>query len=370
MSVSKNEILTVLRNIKHPETGQDIVAMGMVDDIWFEGKKTGFTLSFKRANDPFIESLRKACIQAIEKAFTEPLEIKENIKIKIPERKVIEKKDASKALKKVKNIIVIASGKGGVGKSTIATNLAVALAKVGSKVGLIDADIFGPSIPLMFNLENERPAVRKVDGEDLITPLEKFGVKVLSIGFFVNPKDALVWRGPMASSALKQLLQQAEWGELDYLIIDSPPGTSDIHLTLVQEMSITGAIIVSTPQKVAIADALKGIRMFTGKQINVPVLGLIENMAWFTPEELPNNKYYLFGKDGCNTLAQNENITLLGQIPIVQNVREGGDTGNPAALNENSIIGKVFKDLATNVIKVIEERNRNFEPTQKVEIKH
>jgi len=370
MSFSNTEILNALRNIRHPETGQDIVTMGMVDNIWFEGNKTGFTLSFKKANDPFVESLRKACVQEIEKTFGEQLQIRGNITIKLPEKKVVERKDTSKALENVKNIIVVASGKGGVGKSTIATNLSVALAKSGAKVGLVDADIFGPSIPLMFNLEDQRPLVRKIDGEDWITPVENFGVKVLSIGFFINQQDALVWRGPMASSALKQLLQQGEWGELDYLIIDSPPGTSDIHLTLVQEMSVTGAIIVSTPQQVAIADALKGIRMFTGKSINVPVLGLVENMSWFTPEELPNNKYYLFGKDGCKTLAQNENLPLLGQIPIVQSIREGGDTGNPAALDESTIIGKAFKELAANVIKAINERNSNLAPTEKVEIKH
>lgn len=370
MSFSNTDILNTLRTIIHPETGQSIVAMGMVDNIWFEGNKAGFTLSFKKANDPFIESLKRACVQAIEQKYPNQIEVRGNIEVKVPERKAVEKKDSSKALENVKNIIIVASGKGGVGKSTIAVNLSVALAKTGAKVGLVDADIYGPSIPLMFNLENQRPLVRKIDGEDWITPVENFGVKVLSIGFFINPQDALVWRGPMASSALKQLLQQGEWGELDYLIIDSPPGTSDIHLTLVQEMSVTGAIIVSTPQQVATADALKGIRMFTGKQINVPVLGLIENMAWFTPEELPNNKYYIFGKDGCKTLAQNENIAFLGQIPIVQSVREGGDTGYPAALDEDTIVGKAFKELAANVMHAIIERNRNFAPTQKVEIKH
>ncbi|HAF29839.1 MAG TPA: sodium:proton antiporter [Bacteroidales bacterium] len=369
MSYSKKQILDALRNVKHPETAQDIVSMGMVDDIWIEDTKAGFTLSFKKPNDPFVNSMQKVCIQAIEQHLGKDLDFTGNIKIRAPERKAIKNVQESQSLKGVKNIIAVASGKGGVGKSTVATNLSISLAKTGAKVGLIDADIYGPSIPKMFNVEGQRPFVRKVDDIEMITPVENYGVKVLSIGFFINPEDALVWRGAMATSAIKQLLNQAEWGELDYLVVDLPPGTSDIHLTLVQEVSVTGAIIVSTPQDVALADAIKGIKMFTGKQINVPILGLIENMSWFTPEELPNNKYYIFGKDGCKNLAEKENIPLLGQIPIVQSIREGGDYGNPAVLNEGSIVEKAFKDLSALVIKAIEDRNANEEPTKRVEIK-
>lgn len=368
MTYSNKQILDALRKVKHPETAQDIVSMGMVDDIWIDGSKAGFTLSFKKTNDPFENSMRKVCIQVLEQEFGGNLDFKGNIKIKTPEKKV-EKEQTTDALKGVKNIIAVASGKGGVGKSTIATNLAIALAKTGAKVGLIDADIYGPSIPKMFNVEGQRPFVRKIDGVDMIAPVENYGVKMLSIGFFINPEDALVWRGAMATSALKQLMHQGEWGEIDYMVVDLPPGTSDIHLTLVQEAAVTGAIIVSTPQDVALADALKGIKMFTGKHINVPILGLIENMAWFTPEELPENKYYIFGKDGCKKLAERENIALLGQIPIVQSIREGGDTGNPVAAYEDTITGKAFKELAAAVIKAVEQRNNNMQPTQKVEIK-
>ncbi|PLX17064.1 MAG: sodium:proton antiporter [Marinilabiliales bacterium] len=369
MSYSKKQILEALRTIKHPETAQDIVSMGMVDDIWIKDQKAVFTLSFKKPTDPFINSLQKVCLQVLEQHFGVELDFKGNIKINTPELKAKAPKHEAESLKDVKNIIAIASGKGGVGKSTVATNLAISLAKTGAKVGLIDADIYGPSIPKMFNVENQRPLVRKVKDVDLITPVENYGVKVLSIGFFVNPEDALVWRGAMATSALKQLIHQSEWGELDYLVIDLPPGTSDIHLTLVQETSVTGAIIVSTPQDVALADAVKGIKMFTGKHINVPILGLIENMSWFTPEELPDNKYYIFGKDGCKNLAAKEKIPFLGQIPIVQSIREGGDFGNPASLNKGSIVESAFNNLTAAVIKVVEERNNNLEPTKRVEIK-
>lgn len=370
MSYSNKEILDALRNVKHPETSQDIVTMGMVDDIWVKGKTAGFTLSFKKPNDPFMNSMRKVCIQALEQHLGTDLDFKGNIQLKTPEKKVTKGIENTESLKGVKNIIAVASGKGGVGKSTVATNLAISLAKTGAKVGLIDADIYGPSIPKMFNLEGQRPFVQKVGDVDMITPIESYGVKVLSIGFFINPEDALVWRGAMATSAIKQLIHQADWGEIDYMVVDLPPGTSDIHLTLVQEVAVTGAIIVSTPQDVALADALKGIKMFTGKHINVPILGLIENMSWFTPEELPNNKYYIFGKDGCKNLAKKENIPLLGQIPIVQSIREGGDFGNPAVLNVGSPVEKAFKELTALVIKAIENRNANEEPTKRVEMKN
>ncbi len=259
---------------------------------------------------------------------------------------------------------------GGVGKSTVTSNLAVALAKAGYSVGLLDADIFGPSVPIMFKTEDARPVLEKIDGKDRILPVEKYGVKMLSIGYFVNPDDALVWRGAMATNALRQLINDGNWGELDYLLLDLPPGTSDIHLTLVQTIGITGAVVVTTPQNVALADAVKGISMFKSKNINVPVLGLIENMAWFTPAELPENKYYIFGKDGGKALANKLEIPLLGQIPIVQSIREGGDNGEPAALNDDSIIGLAFADVAQKVVERVEQRNASMPKTKIVDVKN
>ena len=264
-----------------------------------------------------------------------------------------QKKQEEKYLPGVKNIVAIASGKGGVGKSTIATNLAVAMALEGRKIGILDADIYGPSLPKMLGVEEERPQVKKVGNKDIIIPIQKHGVNILSIGLFISRFDATVWRGPMASKVLKQLILDADWGELDYMFIDLPPGTSDIHLTLVQTVPVTGAIIVSTPQDVALADAIKGISMFRGKPIDVPILGLVENMSWFTPEELPDKKYYIFGKDGCKKIADKFNVPVLGQIPIVQSLREGGDSGVPPVI-DNEIIRQSFKDLAANVIKHID----------------
>ncbi len=361
-------ITDALAHVKHPGKGKDIVTLEMVeDDIKIEGNKISFSLLFDRVNDPFVASIKKACVTAIKTYAGEEADIAENnIYVKIKAKAV---KEVRSVLPGVKNIIAISSGKGGVGKSTVTSNLAVALANAGYSVGLLDADIYGPSMPKMFNTEDERPVVEIIDGKNRIVPVEKYGVKLLSIGYFVNQEDALVWRGAMATGALKQLITEGNWGELDYFLIDLPPGTSDIHLTLVQTVPITGAIIVSTPQAVALADVIKGISMFNGKSVNVPVLGLIENMAYFTPAELPENKYYIFGKDGCKKLAAEINVPLLGQIPIVQSICEGGDSGEPVALNADSVIGLAFAQLAEKLVKAVDLRNQTLPATTIVEIK-
>lgn len=361
-------ILDALTHVRYPGTGQDIVSSGMVDDnIRIEGNKISFSLLLEKPNDPFAKSLVKAAEQAILTYVGAEAEIAGNIsvnyKTQLPQQ-------PEKLLPQVKNIIAVSSGKGGVGKSTVSSNLAVALANEGYKVGLLDADIFGPSVPKMFGLEDARPYLEPVDGRELIRPEEKYGVKMLSIGFFVDPNSAVLWRGGMASNALKQLISDANWGDLDFFIVDLPPGTSDIHLTMVQTVAITGAIVVSTPQEVALADARKGISMFTGEKVNVPILGLVENMAWFTPAELPNNKYYLFGKEGCKRLAEEMNVPLLGQIPIVQSICEGGDSGVPVACDPNTITGQAFAELAKNVAKQVEIRNATMPETKKVNVTH
>ena len=366
MQIYPNLILDALKTVRYPGTGKDLVEMGMVEDnIRIDGLNVTFSLLFDKPNDPFIRSVVKAAETAILTYVSPDVNIKGNITVKA---KQLSRPEPDKLLPKVKNIIAVSSGKGGVGKSTVAANLAVALALQGYKVGLLDADIFGPSQPKMFHLEEARPYMVEAEGRELIEPAENYGVKMLSIGFFVDKDSAVLWRGAMASNALKQLIGDANWGELDYFLIDLPPGTSDIHLTLVQTLAITGAVVVSTPQEVALADARKGISMFTGDKVNVPVLGLIENMAWFTPAELPENKYYLFGKEGCKRLAEELQVPLLGQIPIVQSICEGGDTGKPVALNPNSITGQAFQALAENVVAQIEYRNTHLAPTHRVEV--
>ncbi|HCB89332.1 MAG TPA: sodium:proton antiporter, partial [Porphyromonadaceae bacterium] len=313
MAIYPQLIIDALKNVRYPGTGQDIVSAGMVeDDIRIDGMKVSFSLITERQNDPFVKSLVKMAEQAILTYADPKIQIKGNISVK---SKQAPRPALPDLLPDVKNIVAVASGKGGVGKSTVCTNLAIALAQKGYKVGLLDADIFGPSVPRMLGVEDVPVYTEKMEGRDLIVPVENYGVKMLSIGFFVKKEDAVVWRGAMASNALKQLITDADWGELDYFLIDFPPGTSDIHLTLVQTVPITGAVIVSTPQEVALADARKGISMFTGEKVNVPILGLVENMAWFTPAELPENKYYIFGKDGCKQLAEQNGYALLGQIP-------------------------------------------------------
>ena len=366
MTIYPNLILEALKHVRYPGTGKDIVSAEMVqDNIRIENNKVSFSILFDKPNDPFAKSVVKAAEQAIITYIGEDVDIKGNISIITKE---LPKPKPASILPDVKNIIAVFSGKGGVGKSTVSSNLAIALASMGYKVGLLDADIHGPSIPKMFGVENERPFVEEVDGRQLMQPIEKYGVKLLSIGFFVDPANALVWRGSMASNALKQLITDTVWGELDFFIMDLPPGTGDIHLTLVQTMGITGAIAVTTPQDVALADARKGINMFTGEKVNVPVLGIIENMSWFTPAELPENKYYIFGKDGGKRLSEELNVPLLGQIPLVQSIREGGDGGEPVAVNEDSITSIAFRNLAVKVVERVDDRNENRAATEKVEI--
>lgn len=355
-------IIDALKTVRYPGNGKDIVELGMVaDDIRIDGHDVSFTLQFSKPTDPFIRSLVKSAEAAIH-LHVSP-EVNVTIATSVPQA------TAPKApvLPGVKNIVGVSSGKGGVGKSTVASNLAVALAREGYKVGLLDADIFGPSVPKMFGLEDETLYMHEVDGRQLIIPAERYGVKVLSIGFLVDKNAPVLWRGSMASNALRQLIEEADWGELDYFLIDMPPGTSDIHLTLVQTLAMTGVVVVSTPQEVALADARKGIAMFTGEKVNVPVLGLVENMAWFTPEAHPDERYYIFGREGAVKLANEMGIKLLAQIPIVQSICDGGDGGEPIA-TKDSITGMAFMHLAHEVIEAVDERNEQLPPTMKVNV--
>lgn len=343
-------IIDALTHVRYPGTGKNIVESGMVeDDIRIEGNKVSFSLILQKSNDPFAKSLVKAAEQAIKTYIDPEVEIEGNISLKTP---YVAPKEVVNPMAKVKNIIAVSSGKGGVGKSTVAANLAMGLVNAGYKVGLLDADIFGPSIPKMFGIEDAKPMAEQAeDGRYIIMPIERYGLKILSIGFFVSPDDALIWRGGMASNAVKQLINDADWGELDYFVVDLPPGTSDIHLTLVQALDFTGAIVVSTPQQVALADARKGLQMFTTDKINVPILGLVENMAWFTPAEHPDEKYYIFGNGGCKQLAEERGLPLLAQIPLVQSICESGDAGAPITFDPKSLTGEAFMELVRNVIK-------------------
>ncbi len=360
MTLYPKLILDALATVRYPGTGKNLVEAEMVaDNLRIDGMKVSFSLIFEKPTDPFLKSVVKAAETAIHIYVSKDVEV-----LVSTESKQAARPEPGKMLPQVKNVIAVSSGKGGVGKSTVAANLAVALAKLGYKVGLLDADIFGPSVPKMFQVEDARPYAESVDGRDLIVPVEKYGVKLLSIGFFVDPDQATLWRGGMASNALKQLVADANWGGLDYFVLDTPPGTSDIHLTLLQTLAITGAVIVSTPQEVALADARKGINMYMNDKVNVPILGLVENMAWFTPAELPNNRYYLFGKEGTKRLAEELNVPLLGQIPIVQSICENGDKGTPVALNDESMVGQAFLDLARNVVVQTERRNAELAPTE------
>lgn len=362
-NMTEHQILSALSRVQEPDLKKDLVTLGMIRDIKIEDKKISFTVILTTPACPLKEKIRKDCIDAVTEHTGGGFEIDINLTAQVTSSRTL-----GPVLPDVKNIIAIASGKGGVGKSTVTTNLAVALARSGARVGLIDADIFGPSIPTMFNCEYEQPEMKTVNGKNFIVPVEHYGVKLISIGFLAPPDSAIVWRGPMASSALKQFFSETVWGELDYLLIDLPPGTSDIHLTMVQTVPVTGAVIVTTPQKVALADATKGLAMFRQKQINVPVLGIIENMSWFTPAELPGSRYPIFGQGGGQALADKFDVPLLGQIPLVQSIRESADNGLPVILKEDEISAQAFTSLAEALARQIAIRNANFEKTQQTEI--
>ena len=343
------QVIDALRRVRYPGTGKDLIESGMLeDDIRISGFEVSFSLIFPKDNDPFLKSVVKASETAL-KTYIDP-NVTANIHPKFVKKNLKSEISNLQSPIHAKHVIAIHSGKGGVGKSTVTANLAVALAQAGYKVGLLDADIHGPSMPKMFHTEDCRPYSVEENGRTLIEPIEQYGVKMLSIGFFVNPDQAVIWRGGMASNAIKQLISDAHWGELDYFLIDLPPGTSDIHLTLIAELQLTGVIVVTTPQPVALVDARKGVEMFRNEKVNVPILGLIENMAWFTPAELPNNKYYIFGKDGGKNLAQELNIPLLGQIPLVQSIREGGDEGTPIALQVGHPAANAFNEIASRLV--------------------
>lgn len=362
MRFTKEDILQALGTVNDPDLKRDLVSLGMVKDVAVSEQKVNFTVVLTTPACPLKEKIKKDCLEAVEKV------VGKSVVIDIfMTSSVTTQRDNAPLLPGVKNIIAVGSGKGGVGKSTVTTNLAVALAQSGAKVGLIDADIYGPSIPTMFNCEHEQPEVKLVNGKNVIQPLMQYGVKLISIGFLTPPDSAVVWRGPMASSALKQFISDAHWGELDYLLIDLPPGTSDIHLTLVQTVPVTGAVIVTTPQKVALADAMKAVAMFKQPAINVPILGIVENMAYFTPEELPDNKYFIFGKDGGKSLAEKYEVPFLGQIPLVQAIRESGDSGLPAVM-KGGVMANAFMELSENMARQVAIRNATFAGTKKVEV--
>lgn len=356
MSMTKDDVLRALSNVQEPDLGKDIVTLNMVRDIEIRDKNVSFTVVLTTPACPLKDLIKNACINAVKLM----LDKEANVTVNFTSSTTTIRSDKGTVLPKVKNIIAVVSGKGGVGKSTVASNLALALSKGGASVGLMDADIYGPSVPIMFGVRGERPMMMDVQGKGMIVPLERYGIKLMSIGLLVDEKNAVVWRGPMASSAIRQFATDVYWDELDYLVIDMPPGTGDIHLTLMQAIPVTGVVIVTTPQDVALSDAKKGIAMFAQAQLNVPIIGLVENMSYFTPAELPNNKYYIFGKEGGKRLADEYDLPFLGQIPLVQSIREGGDIGIPILMSDEEATKKAFLEFAGNVARSTSMRNAHM----------
>jgi len=369
MSFTKQDIYKALETITEPGEGKSLIENNNISNLVVFGNEVVVDVSI---SNPALQAKKKIELEikkAIHSLVDEKIEVKVNVKsIATPKKEENSNLIKGKKIPNIQNIIAIASGKGGVGKSTITANTAISLAKMGFKVGVLDADIYGPSMHLMFDVEKERPISINVDGRSKMKPIENYGVKILSLGFFTNPNQAVIWRGPMASKALNQLIFDADWGELDFLLIDLPPGTGDVHLSIVQALPINGAVIVSTPQNIALADAKKGVAMFQQESIQVPVLGIIENMAYFTPEELPDNKYYIFGKDGAKHLAEDITTKFLGEIPLVQSIREAGDVGHPVALQENTPLEKAFTDITKEMVSELLKRNANLPPTEVVRI--
>ncbi|MGB8194184.1 MAG: Mrp/NBP35 family ATP-binding protein [Chitinophagaceae bacterium] len=360
--MTREQVLNALSTVQEPDLGKDIVTLNMVTDIVISGDDISFTVVLTTPACPLKELIRSSCVNAIKGANKSA-----NVSVNFTSNTTSKRNDTGGILPNVRNIIAVVSGKGGVGKSTISSNLALCLAEGGAKVGLMDADIYGPSVPIMFGVRGERPRMMNVGEKGMIVPLERFGIKLMSIGLLIDEKNAVVWRGPMASSAIKQFVTDVYWGELDYLVIDMPPGTGDIHLTLLQTVPVTGVVVVTTPQDVALADAKKAIAMFGQAQINVPIIGLVENMSYFTPAELPENKYYIFGKEGGKKLAEEYEIPFLGQVPLVQSIREGGDIGVPIMVSDDHISKKAFGEFAGNAVRSIAMRNANMKSEEVAE---
>ncbi|RZJ66033.1 MAG: MRP family ATP-binding protein [Flavobacterium sp.] len=367
MKLDRKEILKALETITIAGEGQNMVESGAVKNVLTFGDEVVVDLVLSTPAMHIRKRAEDDIKKLIHETFSPDINVKVNSKVEVPE-KGTENQIKGKAVPGISNIIAVASGKGGVGKSTVTANLAVTLAKMGFNVGILDADIYGPSMPIMFDVEMEKPISVTVDGKSKMKPVESYGIKILSIGFFTAPSQAVIWRGPMASKALNQMIFDADWGNLDFMLIDLPPGTGDIHLSIMQSLPITGAVVVSTPQAVALADAKKGVSMFLSDAIQVPVLGIIENMAYFTPEELPDNKYYIFGKEGAKNLAQDLNVPFLGEVPLVQSIREAGDYGRPAAMQTASVIESIFEEVTRNVVQETVNRNESLPPTEAIKI--